>query len=183
MKSIIIPTMRPDEIDVCLDSIKKYTTDYEIILDTEKIGFVKSLNQAIKKAKGEYIILLHDDCEVTEGWADKLADVGAFCVGELNDSFDTWGGFYNPQGYCQDSTKNPDYAYFLCISKKAMEKIGDFDERFTKPWCQDVDMGFHIRSKGFKIECLPGKVIHHHSPSGRNPDEKIRGYIERKWGL
>ena len=183
MKSLIIPTWRPNEIDRCLDSIKKNTTDYEIILDTGHDGFVTSLNRAIKKSKGDHIILLHDDCTVNKGWADKLADVGSFKLGEMDDSFEIWGGFYFPQSYCLDPKQNPDYSFFLCLSKKALKKIGLFDEWFKTPFCQDVDMGFQIKRAGFKIKCLPGKIVHHVSPVHRTQDEANRRYLEAKWRL
>jgi GT2 family glycosyltransferase len=181
MLSLIIPTRR-DKID-CLKSIKKYTKDYEIVLASSKKGFVENLNDGIKRAKGDYIILLHDDCEVTEGWADKLADSGAFKLGEYNDSFNNWGGFIDPPAYCVSPFEHPDYAYWLCLSKKVVKKVYPFDEKFTKPYYQDVDMGLHLKKHGYKIECLPGKIIHRNGEGSGVPDEGQTLYLNEKYKI
>jgi O-antigen biosynthesis protein len=179
--SLVIPTRR-DKID-CLKSINKYTKDYEIVLAKDKKGFVENLNDGIRRAKGDYIILLHDDCEVTKGWTDELAEVGAFKLGEYNDSFNNWGGFVDPPAYCTSPFENPDYAYWLCLSRKVVKKIGEFDKKFTKPFYQDVDMGLHIKKKGFKIECLSGKIIHNNGEGSGVPDEGQRLYLNKKWSI
>lgn len=182
--SLIIPTRRSSEIlERCLESVKKHTKDYEIVLVTGEKGFAAKLNEGIKKAKGDYLVFLHDDIEVTAGWADKLAEVGAFKLGEMNDAFEDWGGFHNPASYCLDPKLHPDYAYFCCISKEAMAKIGFFDERFESPWAQDVDMGFTIRKAGFQFQCLPGKIIHRCAVGSGAADERQVGYLNRKWGF
>jgi glycosyltransferase involved in cell wall biosynthesis len=180
--SIIIPTRRPDNLKECLSSITRHTKDYEVILVKEKCGIAEKLNKGIKRAKGDYIILLHDDIEVTSGWADELAEVGCFKIGEANDAYDTWGGFY-PGMFCQDPTRNPDYCFFLCLSKKVANDVCPFDEEFTKPYFQDVVMGVQLRQKGYKIKCLPGKIIHRCGAGSGVPDERQKILLEKKYGL
>lgn len=180
--SLIIPTRRL--IHHCLESIVKYTKDCEVVIIDGEKGFATKLNEGIQKAKGDYLVFLHDDCEVTEGWADELAEVGAFCLGENNDSFEIWGGFYRPkEGYCTDPKEHPDYAYFCCISKEAMNKIGLLDERYENPFYQDVDFGMQVRKSGYEYQCLPGKIIHHPGDGSGVPDERQKGYLHRKWHL
>jgi len=179
--SIVIPIKdKSDKLKKCLESIDKYTRNYEIILDTSA-GFAHSINEGIRKSKGDYIILLHDDCTVTKGWTDKLATVGAFKVGECSDAFEDWGAFY-PGTYCTDPTLNPDYSFFLCLSRKVLKKIGKFDEWYKSPWCQDVDMGLQIKSKGLKIECLEGKIIHY-PPLQHTHNDSQREHLNKKWGV
>ena len=175
--SIVIPAKRDSEIiKKCLDSIEKHTKDYEVIIE-ENGTYSEAVNNGLKKAKGDYIILLHDDCEVTKGWADKLIDCGAFRIGELDDTLQIYGGYYPNEGYCQDGS--PDYSMFICLSKDVIKDIGKFDEFYKSPWCFDVEMGMHLKSKGYKLKPLEGKVIHHHM-GGKHSDEN-RSYLERKW--
>lgn len=182
--SLILPTKRGGEtLNRCLDSIKKHTTDYETVIIKGNLGFGAKLNKGITQSKGEYLIFLHDDCEVQAGWTDELARLGAFKLGENNDSFDTWGGFINPPRYCTDPKEFPDYSYWLCVKRDVMGKIGLFDERFTSPFFQDVDTGLRIQRAGFKIKCLSGKIIHRNAEDSGIPDEKQRFYLERKWGV
>lgn len=182
--SLIVPTKRSGEtLKRCLDSIKKHTTDYESVIVKGNLGFGAKLNKGITRSKGEYLIFLHDDCEVTEGWVDELARLGSFKLGENNDEFDTWGGFVNPARYCTDPNENPDYSYWLCVQRDVMGKIGLFDERFTEPMYADVAMGIQVRRAGFKIRCLPGKIIHRNGLDSGAPNEKQRFMLERHYGV
>lgn len=100
--SIIIPTVNEAEKTVqCLRSIRACTaTPHEIIWvdngsspkqfaeikrqatrpnvqcklvhNSRNLGFVKAVNQGIAEAKGDYVILLNNDTEVTENWEKKL---------------------------------------------------------------------------------------------------------------
>lgn len=185
---LIIPTRRKENLDPCLQSIYKYTRvhDYQIIVIEKEAGFAEKLNEGVRKATGDYLIFLHDDCEVTPGWADVLPganEVGSFCLGENNDYFDTWGGYIEPPGYCQDPKDNPDYSFWLCIHKEAIKKIGLFDERFTEPMYADVMMGELVRRAGYKIKCLSGKIIHRNGKESGAENEKQRFMLERHYGV
>jgi len=95
MKSIIIPVLNQAEItEQCILAVRENTTDYEIIVidngsepayvapftectftvirNIENKGFPVAINQGIRAAKGDVIVLLNNDCIVTPGWADKL---------------------------------------------------------------------------------------------------------------
>lgn len=184
MLSLIVPSKRTESVTTLLDSLYENTSDAELILVSEEAGFAEKLNKGIEQAVGDYLIFLHDDAEVTPGWTDSLPEhVGSFCLGENNDSFETWGGFTTPPAYCTDPRLTPDYSYWLCVSREAMDKIGPFDEKFTEPMFQDCDMGLTVRKAGFSIECLPGKIIHHNGEGSGTPDERQRGYLNRKWGI
>ena len=80
MVSIIIPTyLNHKGLVECLESVRKYTSgDHEIIVVAngapeetrplatlwfdKPIGYAKAINEGVKVAKGEYIVLLNDDC-------------------------------------------------------------------------------------------------------------------------
>lgn len=90
--SIIIPVCNNEELTrACLDSIKKNTRDYEIIIidngsktpwqgeesivrNNDNLGFPCAINQGIAKARGEIIVLLNNDTIVSAGWLDRLGD-------------------------------------------------------------------------------------------------------------
>jgi GT2 family glycosyltransferase len=46
--------------------------DVTVIANATNLGFAKACNQGIGMAKGEHILLLHNDAVVTEGWLEKL---------------------------------------------------------------------------------------------------------------
>jgi len=182
--SIIIPTRgRSKSLKRCLASIKKYTKDYEVVLVERKGGYNEKVNEGLKKAKGDYLIILHDDHEVTEGWADELGEVGSFQQGENGNQFIHWGGFYHPyEGYLQDIFHNPQYPSVPCLSRQAFKKIGFLDEFYQEPGYQDVDLGYQIAKAGYKIQPLGGKVIHW-AKRTKPLEEKNRQYLNKKWKI
>lgn len=182
--SIIIPTRgRTNLLKQCIDSIKKHTEDFEIIIEDENLGYNAKVNKGMRKANGDYLVVLHNDHIVTKGWSDVLCDVGSFMQGEMNDSFIHWGGFYRPvERYCININDTPDYPSMFVFSKDAYKKIGEFDEFFEEPGYQDVDLGYQIKKAGYKIKCLPGKIIHR--CVGRTPlNETNKEYLHKKWGI
>ena len=80
MISIIIPTyLNHKGLVECIESVKKYTSgDYEVVVVAngspeetrplatlwfdQPLGFAKAVNEGIKVSKGEYVVLLNDDC-------------------------------------------------------------------------------------------------------------------------
>lgn len=97
---IIIPTYGNEQFTIkCLESIRAYTKDYNIvwvdncstkesrqlILDELKnhtsyktiwldrnYGFVKAVNEGLKYSKNKYVVLQNNDTEVTKGWLELL---------------------------------------------------------------------------------------------------------------
>ncbi len=176
--SIVIPTRRIELMSKCYNSIVSNTYDYEIIQVDRDGGLNEKINYGMRMARGDYIVILHDDVEVTPGWADTLADVGAFKIGEMNDTITCWGGLGG--GYCTDPSSNPDYSAFLVLSREAYAAIGQTDEFYKEPGHQDADYGEQIKEAGYKITCLPGKIIHRAARHTPLSDENRR-YFEGKW--
>lgn len=180
--SIIIPTRNAENAKECVASIAKNTkVPYEVVIVSRDGGCAEKINEGIEKCKGDYVVILHDDCEVTEGWDEEVSDVGAFRVSERDGTLQIYGGFFTGcERYCHcHENIPPEYSFFLCLSKSALEKIGKFDEAYHNPWCLDVDMGMQIKKAGFIIRPLKGHVIHH----SRNltTDNVNRSYLIKKW--
>lgn len=177
--SIVIPTRgRPEQLERCLRSIAEHTNNCEVIVVDHEGGLNEKINYGMRRATGDYIALLHDDVEVTEGWVNVVAEVGSFKIGENNNSFDCWGGIAD--GYCTDQSQNPEYSAFLLLSREAYARIGQTDEAYKEPGYQDVDFGRQIQAAGYKISCLPGKIIHRHARTAPL-SETNRQYLEKKW--
>ena len=65
--SVIIPTVDRPELQRAIGSVKAQTfKDFELLVehDTERVGKSVMVNNAIKKAKGEYIVVVDDDNEL-----------------------------------------------------------------------------------------------------------------------
>ena len=178
--SIVIPTRgeRSESLDICVESIKKYTTDYElIIINNEGMGLNSKINRGILASTGEYIVLLHDDVTVHEGWLDEVAAVGCFRVMEQNDIFECWGGIGG--GFCTDPKLSPDYSAFILLSRTALMDIGLTDPFYEEPGWQDTDYGQQVRAAGFKIKCLSGTITHRALNQTLAPENKV--HYDEKW--
>ena len=58
--------------DNAVDIVKKEFPQVKLIVNSENLGFAKANNQAIKQAKGEYILLLNPDTRVKENTFTNL---------------------------------------------------------------------------------------------------------------
>lgn len=97
MLSIVIPVFNQHEMTAdCLEAIRANTRDYEIVLvdngsspaygvfitdlgtiirNETNLGFPVAINQGIRAAKGDVIVLLNNDVIVTPGALNRLADL------------------------------------------------------------------------------------------------------------
>lgn len=121
---IIIPTHNQHEFTLqCLAAIDKHTSDYRIIwidngsedksiaivtqvlknlphvklLNQKNTGFIQAVNQGLKLASGEFVVILNNDTIVTQGWLDKMRRVflevpEAGLVGPLTSTEGSWQG-------------------------------------------------------------------------------------------
>lgn len=123
MLSIIIPVYNQhDMTDECIQAVRENTSDYELIIidngsepaikkpftgfvDTtvirneKNLGFPVAVNQGIRAANGDIIILLNNDVIVTPGWSERLVKwlyAEKIEVTELGDSEPAYIDKYQP---------------------------------------------------------------------------------------
>lgn len=209
--SIIIPVYNQIHYTyACLLSILQHTPDvsYEIIIAddvstdaTEHLadyaeglvicrnsvnqGFLRNCNNAARQAKGEYLMFLNNDTQVTDGWLGSLVDlierdssigmVGSKLVypdGRLQEA----GGIIWSDGsgwnYGRlDDPDKPEYNYVkdvdyisgaaILLSNRLWKQIGGFDTRFAPAYCEDSDLAFEVRKAGYRVVYQPlSKIIH-----------------------
>ena len=207
--SIIIPIFNQHEITLeCLDAIQKNTKGYEIILvdngstpsffkvnddiieidgvdyktirNETNLGFPVAVNQGIKAAKGEVIVLLNNDCICTQGWATRLlahldsySIVGPmtnYCTGlqqvtipvyqdekELNLRANEWAA-----GHVGESQEvNWIIGFCMAFKKSLWEEIGPFDESLWPCSGEELDFCLNARKRGYRIGIAKDVYIHH----------------------
>lgn len=155
------------------------------IRNKENLRFLLNCNNAAKQARGEYILFLNNDTQVQENWLEPLVSLmrkdpsvgmtGSKLVypdGRLQEA----GGILWSDGsawnYGNRSDPNaPEYNYVkevdyisgasICIRRELWEEIGGFDERFVPAYCEDSDLAFEVRRRGYKVVYQPFSVVVH----------------------
>lgn len=182
--------------------IKKYVSGVRVNINKTDHGFLMNCNRAAKLARGEYIIFLNNDTQVHEEWLsslveliesdDKIGMVGSKLVypdGSLQEA----GGIIwsDASGWNYGRNQNadmPEYNYVrecdyisgasIMISKSLWDEIGGFDERFKPAYCEDSDLAFEVRKRGYKVMYQPKSVVTHFEgvSNGTELDSGLKKY-------
>lgn len=172
----------------------------------ENLGFARAVNQGIKIAKGEYLLLLNPDVVVKPGALLAMVNfaqtyplagvVGGRLLdpnGRLQGSCyrlpgiklaikEWWLGKrgltakYAPRGDKPVEVEVVTGAAML-IPKKVIEKIGLLDERYFM-YFEDLDFCRRVKKAGFKVYYLPwAEIIHHHGASGKKIPKRTQQWL------
>lgn len=162
------------------------------------LGFAGNVNAGAKRAQGDILAIINQDVYATpersQGWDAAL--VAAFddpqvgIVGARllfpNGAIQSAGGMFdalgNPYHRCLGYS-NPDYAEVnearevdwvtgaaLAIRRDLFERVGGFDESYTRGYFEDVDLCMKVRALGFKVWYEPAcTLVHSVGSTGGNP--------------
>ena len=199
MISVIVPVYAVDDslVDMterCFDSLRHISETYQLIIvdngspkmisrfpgavgifNNDNLGYAKAVNQGIARALGDELLILNNDCELTEGAVEEMRrylhdlDTGAVTACPA--------GSHGPQGCC------------WMIKKTMFERIGPMDERYEIATFEDTDYWRRIEDAGLKVKIAERAAVKH---VGRatfsrllNHEEifkKNKERFEAKWG-
>lgn len=217
--SIIVPVYNQTAYTLrCLDSIAENTDgDYEVIVmddcspepeiaqlarvphlrvhrNDSNLGFVRSCNAGAQLARGEFVLFLNNDTEVTPGWLAALLGtfarhpdaglVGAKLVypdGSLQEA----GGIIWRDGTGwnygrDDEPEKPEYNYVrrtdycsgacIILPRELFARLGGFDQRYVPAYCEDSDLAFQVRAAGREVYYQPRAIVVHHEGRSNGTD-------------
>jgi len=180
--------------DGSVEAIEARYKDIKILRNKENLGFAKAVNQGIKQATGEYILLLNPDTEVKPNVLEELIKfvqnhpkagvVGARLLnpdGSIQPSvyhFPTiWRairefwlgrkGEYDKYAPLEKKTIDVEAVTgaAMLIPRKTIEKVGLLDERYFL-YFEDLDYCRRIKKAGLKVYyCPSAEIIHGHGES------------------
>lgn len=165
--------------------------------NAENLGFLKSANQALDLARGEYVHFLNNDALVRPGWLDALLRTFAifhecgiagsklvYPDGRLQEA----GGIVWSDGNaCNfgrgDAPDKPMYELAhetdyvsgasLMIPAKLLRALGGFDERYSPAYYEDTDLAYRIREAGRKVYVQPASVVVHQEGLSHGTDPEV----------
>ena len=141
-------------------------------------GFAKPNNVAAKIAKGDFLLFLNNDTEVTPNFLTELVQVlvGNNQIGicqslllKPNGEIDSSGDFIDTIGVVYNSKEPIDKireissarGASMIIRKELFLDLEGFDEQFFVSF-EDVDLGWRTWIKGYKVVINPKSVVYHH---------------------
>lgn len=226
--SVIIPNWNGLEmLKICLPSLKKQTyQNFEIIVidngssdgSVEYIkksfpeviiiklsynsGFAPAVNMGIKRARGEYIILINNDTRVDSKCLETLAgaakehpETGMIAAKMLNyynpDKIDSAGDYIDSVGHADNIGRgqldgeefNTAKEVFLVTGggslyrRSVFDKVGLLDEDYFA-YFEDVDLGLRAQLAGIKAWYQPSAVIYHVHKATSNRNKPLTEYLQ-----
>jgi GT2 family glycosyltransferase len=177
-----------------------------VIRSEARSGYTIACNTGAAAARGEVLVFLNNDIELTPGLVPRilraLADpaigvAGARIVnaaGQLQEAGShLWrDGSAAGLGRGMDPTlpiflapRDVDYVSgcFLCVRRALFEELGGFDERFSPGYYEDTDFCLQVRARGLRVAYDPTLVIYHYeyaSYSKGRPPSSSTALMARK---
>ena len=181
---IIVDNASTDGTGEYLRRLEKHHV--KTVFNSENKGFVEACNLGADAASGDYVLLLNNDTEVQPGWLSSLVDlaertpdcgaVGSKLVypdGRLQEA----GGiiFSDGSGWNYGKGQSPSDPRFnfvrevdycsgaaLLVRKSLWDDIGGLDHRYAPAYCEDSDLCFEIRKRGYRVYYQPKSMVVHH---------------------
>jgi len=189
--TVITPSIRPWGVKTVKACLEEQTfKDFEHIIklsDPSKgCDLCKSLNQALREAKGEYIVVWQDYISAPENTLEELlksAEGGLFVTAAMGTTLDwkiiKWDWRHYRQGFQEIEYQH--WEMDLAIApKKAFFEVGGFDEEYDEHWSnENVNLAFRVMKLGYRFFVQPSvkgiqyahdKVEKHPFREKYNPD-------------
>lgn len=190
--------------DGTVEIVKKFPK-VKLIQNRRNLGFAAANNQAIRKARGSYTLLLNPDTEIRPGAIAKMIDfmgknpeVGVLgptvkVIGDGQEVSFTGGGRVRPllatAGYLRfekppEEPMEVDYVTgaVLLIRREVIEKIGLMPEEYFL-YYEDTDWCLRARKAGYKVVYYPEAEVLHREGSSFKGRSFEQIYYGAKSGL
>jgi GT2 family glycosyltransferase len=168
--------------DDSVSYIKNNFPQVKLILNKQNIGFARSINKGVKKAKSKYVLLLNNDVGATKGFLEpllvKIQEDNVFAVGcqeisikkgkevksgkswlKVQKGLPVHGRSKNQisgnTAWCQGGS--------MLVKKNLFIKLGGFDPIYAPGYWEDIDLGYRAEKEGYiNWFCQKSIVYHNH---------------------
>lgn len=178
---IVVDDASPDNSVATLAQVE----GIRLVRNDHNLGFVGSCNAGASTARGEFLVFLNNDTQVTPGWTEgllrcfalrsdcgiagsqlvypdgRLQEAGAWVFSDAS----AWNiGRFEPRNDPSVRfARKVDYVSgaSLAIRRSLFEKLGGFDIRFAPGYYEDTDLAFAVRAAGKSVWYVPSSVVVH----------------------
>ena len=184
--------------------LEDFVSGVKVIHNNEPQRFISACNTGIREASGEYVVLLNNDTEVTDGWIDELikgfnqfSNVGVvgskllYPDGSLQGAGGIVWGSGNPWNYGTGQNPwDPRFMYsrqvdYICgaalmTTKKIWDEVGGLSDYLKPMYFEDTDFSFKVRQAGYKTYYIASSIVYHHEglTSGTDTSSGFKRYQE-----
>lgn len=170
--SVITPSIRPQFLGITYDSLKAQTfKDFEWLIEvdmpSDKFLLPIAMNNALRRAKGEIILILQDCISIPDNFLQHVNDTynGDFVtypMGKIEKSpylniedKIKWDWRKDSMRQAKDFVEANHWESDLAIApRKAFFDIGGYDEKFCEGWSwENVEVAYRAEAAGYKFRC------------------------------
>lgn len=195
---IVVDDASPDDSAAALARVE----GLRLLRNGKNLGFVGSCNAGAGVARGEFLIFLNNDTQVTAGWSEELLDCFAlhprcgiagsqliYPDGRLQEA-GAWvfsdASAWNIGRF--ETRHNPAFRYArqvdyvsgasLAIRRETFTRIGGFDAHFAPGYYEDTDLAFATREQGLEVWYMPTSMLVHAEgiSSGGAPESGMKRF-------
>lgn len=192
---------RPD-VRACFDSMKN-RAEINYIRNDENLGPIRAINQGVKAAKYDYIVVMHNDVVILEkGWLEKITSfmnsdprIGIAGLAGRKEIYKT--GCVNESSLkhnLQNEDLNPPMAEEiaevavvdgLCfvMRRELLDKVKGFDESYGYMHCYDLDISLQSIEAGFKNVVVKIEAMHIGNGGMTRKTREYKELVKDDYGL
>lgn len=182
---IIIDNKSTDGTIEYLEALKeKDIPNVQIVLNSENLGFAGGNNEGIKRASGDYVVLLNNDTVISRGWLTSMEKHLAQKseLGMIGLTTNSIGNECKVVAKYSDMVEFRKFAYQLTakkmgktynrvkmlplfctmIKKSVIDEAGMLDPIYKVGMFEDDDFAEAVKEKGYELAIADDAFIHHY---------------------
>jgi len=143
----------------CSDDTEEYVKSlgkpFRVLVNPEPLGYTKATNMGILSSRGEFVVLLNNDCillpQIKNKWIDLML--------EPFDKDERVGITGPLKSFCQHTQR--EFMIFFCtmIRQTLFNEVGLLDIVFNPGGAEDTDFSIRAQDLGYKIVQVPGDEL------------------------